>query len=75
MMKKLTPQETRDTFLNFMEQKGHLKINGASIIPQNDPSLFFINAGMAPMKSYFSGKQTPPQSDLCNIQPSIRTMI
>ena len=73
-MKKLTPQETRETFLNFMEKKGHLKIKGSSIIPQNDPSLLFINAGMAPMKAYFSGKQTPPQSDLCNIQPCIRTI-
>lgn len=73
-MKKLTPQETRETFLDFMEQKGHLKIRGSSIIPQNDPSLLYINAGMAPMKAYFSGRQRPPQSDLCNIQPCIRTI-
>ena len=73
-MKKLNPQEVRETFLNFMEEKGHLKIEGSSIIPQNDPSLLYINAGMAPMKSYFSGEKTPPQSDLCNIQPCIRTI-
>ncbi|MBR1825749.1 MAG: alanine--tRNA ligase [Alphaproteobacteria bacterium] len=73
-MKKLTPQETRETFLDFMESKGHLRISGSSIIPKDDPSLLFINAGMAPMKSYFSGKETPPQSDLCNIQPCIRTI-
>lgn len=73
-MKKLNSQEVRETFLNFMEKKGHLKINGSSIIPQNDPSLLFINAGMAPMKSYFSGAKQPPQSDLCNIQPCIRTI-
>lgn len=73
-MKKLNPQEVRETFLTFMEQKGHMKIDGASIIPQNDPSLLYINAGMAPMKSYFSGQEVPPQSDLCNIQPCIRTI-
>ena len=64
----------RETFLSFMEKKGHLKIKGASIIPDNDPSLLFINAGMAPMKSYFSGAKQPPQTDLCNVQPCIRTI-
>lgn len=51
-----------------------MPIKNVSIIPQNDPSLLYINAGMAPMKSYFSGKQRPPQSDLCNVQPCIRTV-
>lgn len=73
-MTSLSPQEVREVFLDFMEEKGHLKIKGSSIIPQNDPSLLFINAGMAPMKSYFSGEKTPPCSDLCNIQPCIRTI-
>ncbi len=73
-MEHLTPQQVREIFLTFMEQKGHLRIKGASIIPNNDPSLLFINAGMAPMKSYFSGIERPPRPDLCNVQPCIRTV-
>lgn len=73
-MSNLTSDEIRESFLDFMQKKGHLRINGSSIIPNNDPSLLFINAGMAPMKSYFSGKEQPPQSDLCNVQPCIRTV-
>lgn len=73
-MEHLSPQQVREIFLNFMEKKGHLRIKGTSIIPNNDPSLLFINAGMAPMKSYFSGAEKPPKSDLCNIQPCIRTI-
>jgi alanyl-tRNA synthetase len=73
-MDKITSREIRSKFLGFMKQKGHLQIPGASIIPKNDPSLLFINAGMAPMKAYFSGQERPPQSDLCNVQPCIRTI-
>lgn len=73
-MKSFTSQEVKNTFLQYMKKNNHLKIPGASIIPNNDPTLLFINAGMAPMKRYFSGLDTPPYSDLCNIQPCIRTI-
>lgn len=60
--------------MNFMQKNGHTRIDGASIIPHNDPTLLFINAGMAPLKDFFTGKQKPIASDLCNIQPCIRTI-
>lgn len=73
-MRSVNPQDVKKIFLDYMQNHNHLKISGASIIPKNDPSLLFINAGMAPMKAYFSGQKTPPQSDLCNVQPCIRTI-
>lgn len=73
-MQTFSSQEIKRIFIQYMEKNGHLKIPGASVIPKNDPSLLFINAGMAPMKPYFSGLETPPKSDLCNIQPCIRTI-
>lgn len=73
-MKPVTPQDVKKIFLDYMQSHNHLKISGASIIPKDDPSLLFINAGMAPMKAFFSGQKTPPQSDLCNVQPCIRTI-
>ena len=73
-MSPVSPQDVKKIFLDYMQSHNHLKISGASIIPKDDPSLLFINAGMAPMKAYFSGQKTPPQSDLCNVQPCIRTI-
>lgn len=73
-MLKITSREIRETFLKFFENKEHLKISGSSIIPSNDPTLLFINSGMAPLKKYFTGEAQPPKSDLCNIQPCIRTI-
>lgn len=73
-MLKITSREIRETFLKFFEDKEHLKISGSSIIPSNDPTLLFINSGMAPLKKYFTGEAQPPKSDLCNIQPCIRTI-
>lgn len=73
-MRSFTTQEVKNTFIKYMEKNNHLKIPGASIIPNNDPTLLFINSGMAPMKRYFSGAEIPPHSDLCNVQPCIRTV-
>ncbi len=72
-MKNMTSQEIREIFLKFFEEKKHLRISGASLIPANDPTLLFVNSGMAPLKKYFVGEATPPQPDLCNVQPCIRT--
>src|SRR5216684_2124280 len=73
MNKNITSREIRDIFLRFFEGKGHLRIPGSSLIPVDDPTLLFINSGMAPLKKYFTGEAQPPQPDLCNVQPCIRT--
>src|SRR5262245_14967609 len=73
MREKITSQEIRDTFLKFFEERGHTRIKGASLIPGNDPTLLFVNSGMAPLKKYFTGESEPPNPDLCNVQPCIRT--
>jgi alanyl-tRNA synthetase len=72
-MKITSSQEIRDKFLDFFRKNDHQLITGSSIIPQNDPTLLFINSGMAPLKKYFLGTQTPPYPRLSNIQPCIRT--
>jgi alanyl-tRNA synthetase len=63
----------RETFLRFFERHDHRRISGASVVPVNDPTLLFINSGMAPLKKYFTGEKTPPAPDLCNVQGCIRT--
>lgn len=72
-MKKLNSQEIREKFLSYFETHQHLKISSSSLLPQNDPTLLFINSGMAPLKNYFLGKEEPPQKRLVNFQPCIRT--
>jgi len=66
--------EIREIFLRFFTERQHTRIGSASIIPANDPTLLFINAGMAPLKPYFLGEALPPAPDLCNIQPCVRTI-
>ena len=66
--------EIREIFLRFFTQRQHTRIGSASIIPANDPTLLFINAGMAPLKPYFLGEALPPAPDLCNVQPCVRTV-
>lgn len=72
-MKKLTTGEIREKFIQFFEKNQHLKIATSSLLPQNDPTLLYINSGMAPLKSYFLGLENPPRPNLCNFQPCIRT--
>lgn len=72
-MKKLTSHEIRSKFIGYFEKHDHLKIQASSIVPQNDPTLLFINSGMAPLKNYFLGKEEPPKKRLTNFQPCIRT--
>jgi len=73
-MKKITSKEIKDKFLKFFKENSHTQINDSSIIPKNDPTLLFINSGMAPIKDYFTGFQSPPSPRLCNVQPCIRTI-
>jgi alanyl-tRNA synthetase len=74
MKRRFSSDEIRDTFLSFFTQRQHARIEAASVIPANDPTLLFINAGMAPLKPYFLGEALPPSPDLCNVQPCVRTV-
>ena len=65
--------EIREKYLSFFETKGHLRLPSFSLIPQGDKSLLLINAGMAPMKKYFTGEITPPRSRVTTCQKCIRT--
>ena len=56
-MKKYGVNELRKMFLDFMESKGHLVMKSFSLVPQGDKSLLLINAGMAPLKPYFTGAE------------------
>jgi len=60
-------------YLDFFESKGHLKLNSFSLVPQNDKSLLLINAGMAPLKPYFTGQEIPPRKRVTTCQKCIRT--
>ena len=72
-MQKLGLNEIREKYLSFFESKGHLRLPSFSLVPENDASLLLINAGMAPLKPYFTGKQTPPKSRVTTCQKCIRT--
>jgi len=65
--------ELREKYLSFFESKEHLRLPSFSLIPQNDKSLLLINAGMAPMKKYFTGEITPPKKRVTTCQKCIRT--
>ncbi len=60
-------------FLDFFESKGHLIMNSFSLVPHNDNSLLLINAGMAPLKPYFTGQEIPPRRRVATCQKCIRT--
>ncbi|HET9691335.1 MAG TPA: alanine--tRNA ligase [Acidimicrobiales bacterium] len=66
--------DVRETFLGFFTQRDHTRIPGASVLAKDDPTLLFVNAGMAPLKEYFTGVRTPPTPNLANVQPCIRTI-
>ncbi len=65
--------EIRSKWLQFFESKGHRIEPSASLVPHNDPSLLWINAGMAPLKAYFDGREIPENPRLTNSQKCIRT--
>ncbi len=72
-MKKLTGNEIRNMWLDFFKSKGHRVEPGASLIPKNDPTLLWINSGVAALKKYFDGSEIPPSRRICNVQKAIRT--
>lgn len=72
-MKKMTSNEIRNTWLKFFESKGHYIEPSASLIPHNDPTLLWINAGVAALKKYFDGSEISPHNRITNVQKAIRT--
>lgn len=73
MMKKLTSAEVRQMFLDFFKEKGHRVEPSASLIPHDDPSLLWINSGVATLKKYFDGRVVPENPRIVNAQKAIRT--
>ncbi len=72
-MKAYGVNELRKMFLDYFEEKGHLRLNSFSLVPHNDKSLLLINSGMAPLKPYFTGAEIPPKSRITTCQKCIRT--
>ena len=72
-MEKYGVNKLRRKYLEFFESKDHLKMNSFSLVPQNDNSLLLINAGMAPLKPYFTGQEIPPRKRVTTCQKCIRT--
>ena len=65
--------ELRESYLKFFESKGCLRHKSYPLVPQNDNSLLLIVAGMAPLKPYFTGQETPPRTRMTTCQKCIRT--
>ena len=72
-MKYMTGNEIREKFLKFFQDRGHLMLPSASLIPQDDPTLLIIGAGMAPFKPFFTGKMKPPATRITTCQKCVRT--
>ena len=72
-MRKLKSYEIRQMWLDFFKEKGHDVVPSASLVPVNDPTLLWINAGVAPLKKYFDGREIPKNRRMVNAQKSIRT--
>ncbi|MEW9096164.1 MAG: alanine--tRNA ligase [Clostridiaceae bacterium] len=72
-MKKMGLNELREAYLEFFRGKEHLTLPSFPLVPKNDNSLLLINAGMAPLKPYFTGVQAPPKNRIATCQKCIRT--
>ena len=72
-MKNLTSNEVRKMFLDFFTEKNHMIEPGASLVPVNDPSLLWINSGVAALKKYLDGREKPKCNRIANAQKCIRT--
>ena len=72
-MKKYTYAELRELYINFFQDKSHQKLSSFPLVPKDDESLLLINAGMAPLKKYFTGAAKPPSKRITTYQKCIRT--
>jgi len=72
-MKKLTGNQIIRTYIEFFKEKGHSEIESASLIPHDDPTVLWINAGVTPLKKYFDGTIVPQNRRMTSCQKCIRT--
>lgn len=72
-MRKMTSNEIRQMWLDFFKSKGHSVEPSASLVPVNDPTLLWTNAGVTPLKKYFDGTMVPKNPRITNAQKCIRT--
>ena len=72
-MEWMSGQEIRSKFKSFFAERGHLVFESASLVPHDDPTLLWINAGMAPLKPYFDGREIPEKPRIVSAQKCIRT--
>ena len=72
-MKKMMSEEIINTYINFFVEHGHLQVPSSSLIPKDDPSVLWINAGVTPLKKYFDGTVVPKSKRLTSCQKCIRT--
>jgi len=72
-MKDYSVSTIRNKFIDFFKEKEHLHLHSFPLIPKNDKSLLLINAGMAPLKKYFTGSETPPSTRIVTCQKCLRT--
>jgi len=69
----LTSKQIKENFINFWTKRDHVLVPNVSLVPQNDPTLLFVNSGMFPLVPYLSGAEHPMGKRLCNIQRCLRT--
>ena len=72
-MKKLTGNQLRSMYIQYFVDQGHKQIKGASLIPENDPSVLFTTAGMHPLVPYLLGAKHPMGTRLTDVQKCVRT--
>src|SRR5574344_2965359 len=72
-MKKMTSQEISSMWLDFFKSKGHVVEPGASLVPHDDPTFLWTNAGVAALKKSFDGSEVPESKRITNVQKCIRT--
>ena len=72
-MKRMTSKEIRDMWLKYFSERGHMIVPSANLIPKDDDTLLWINAGVTPLKRYFDGSEVPISKRITNIQKCIRT--
>ena len=70
-MRKMSSQEIRETWIRFFKAKGHSVEPSASLVPHDDPTLLWINAGVAPLKKYFDGRERPMCPRITNVQKCV----
>ena len=72
-MRRMTSKEIRDMWLKYFSERGHMIVPSANLIPKDDDTLLWINAGVTPLKRYFDGTEVPVSKRITNIQKCIRT--